>query len=221
MTRFLQIDWVCDLVCPWSFIGYQKLEHVLAQLDDDILVEFHWHPFEINPNLPAGGDLLISHLMDKYHISALIAQTYLERATSHSQSLPMPFSLTSTTHVYNTRQAHKLLLWAAKYQQQSPLARELYCAYFIHGQPLDARDTLLAAVKQIGLNPQEAALVLDDDNWGKTVSNIETQWAKTGITAVPTLIVNRSETISGAFHSDSLQRMLQNAAQQSLHHRQH
>ncbi|MGO1297987.1 MAG: DsbA family oxidoreductase [Vibrio sp.] len=221
MTRFLQIDWVFDLVCPWSFIGYQKLTQTLSELDADIQVEFHWHPFEINPHLSAGGHLLIGHLMDKYHISALAAQTYLERATSHSQALPIPFTLTSTTQIYNTRQAHKLLLWAAKYQQQSSLALELYRAYFIDQRALDTPETLLTAATAVGLNQAEAVAVLADDNWGKTVSNIETQWAKTGIAAVPTLIINRSEIISGEFNSDTLREILHHAATQNIRKTKH
>lgn len=221
MARFLQIDWVIDLVCPWSFIGYQKLEQVLAQLDDDIHIDFHWHPFEINPSLPGGGHGLVAHLMQKYNLSALAAQTCLQRATQHSQPLPIPFSLDSDTHIYNTRKAHQLLLWAAKYNKQAALARELYHAYFVQHLPLDDSQVLLTIVSHVGLNRQEATMVLADDNWSQAVINIETQWIKAGIDAVPTMIINRSEVVSGEFDSATLGKTLTDAVSQYLLNTRH
>ena len=58
MTAALAIDVVSDIVCPWCFIGKRKLEHALAELqatEPQLDARIRWHPFELNPDLPAEG----------------------------------------------------------------------------------------------------------------------------------------------------------------------
>jgi predicted DsbA family dithiol-disulfide isomerase len=54
----LKIDVVSDIVCPWCFIGKRKLDVALADLgksEPALGVEVRWHPFQLNPDLPAEG----------------------------------------------------------------------------------------------------------------------------------------------------------------------
>ncbi len=49
----LHIDIVSDVICPWCIIGYRQLAAVLEARD--VNYEIHWHPFELNPNMPPEG----------------------------------------------------------------------------------------------------------------------------------------------------------------------
>ena len=52
------IDVVSDVVCPWCYIGKRRLAVALARLHaDDPAFEarVNWHPFQLNPELPAAG----------------------------------------------------------------------------------------------------------------------------------------------------------------------
>src|SRR5262249_45830285 len=54
----LVVDVVSDVVCPWCYIGKRKLERALAELagrELELEVTVRWHPFELNPDLPAEG----------------------------------------------------------------------------------------------------------------------------------------------------------------------
>ena len=62
----VRIDIVSDVVCPWCIIGYRRLEKALDMLADQIQANIHWHPFELNPHMPQGGENLRSHLAGKY-----------------------------------------------------------------------------------------------------------------------------------------------------------
>lgn len=46
----LRIDIFSDVMCPWRVIGYRQLAAALEASDVDH--EIHWHPFELNPNMP-------------------------------------------------------------------------------------------------------------------------------------------------------------------------
>ena len=60
----LRIDIVSDVMCPWCVIGYRQLASALEATD--VAHELHWHPFELNPNMPAEGQDMREHLVEKY-----------------------------------------------------------------------------------------------------------------------------------------------------------
>jgi predicted DsbA family dithiol-disulfide isomerase len=47
----LTIDVISDVICPWCFIGKRRLEKVLG----DRAATVHWHPFQLNPDMPSEG----------------------------------------------------------------------------------------------------------------------------------------------------------------------
>ena len=62
----LRIDFVSDVVCPWCAIGLASLEHALLRLDGVVQAELHFQPFELDPNMPAGGMEVADNLKRKY-----------------------------------------------------------------------------------------------------------------------------------------------------------
>ena len=61
----VQIDIVSDVVCPWCVVGYLQLREALAMLSEDVVGQVRWHPFELNPQMPAQGQDLREHLAAK------------------------------------------------------------------------------------------------------------------------------------------------------------
>ena len=52
----MKIDVISDTVCPWCYIGKRRLERALEGRDEDAgAAEIAWHPFELNPDMPAEG----------------------------------------------------------------------------------------------------------------------------------------------------------------------
>jgi predicted DsbA family dithiol-disulfide isomerase len=66
MKEKLKIDIVSDVVCPWCTIGYKRLEKAITELGIQDQVEIEWHPFELNPNMPAEGQNVQEHITEKY-----------------------------------------------------------------------------------------------------------------------------------------------------------
>ncbi len=52
-TRHLNIEVVSDIICPWCYVGKRRLERALKLLGRPAKVE--WRPFQLNPEMPAGG----------------------------------------------------------------------------------------------------------------------------------------------------------------------
>ncbi|MEM7198544.1 MAG: DsbA family protein, partial [Pseudomonadota bacterium] len=51
MTRLAVIS---DPICPWCYIGKARLERALEQRPDHDF-EVSWHPYMLNPDMPADG----------------------------------------------------------------------------------------------------------------------------------------------------------------------
>ena len=62
----MKIDFVSDVACPWCAVGLNALERALANIGDDIPVELHFQPFELNPQMPPEGEDIGEHITRKY-----------------------------------------------------------------------------------------------------------------------------------------------------------
>ncbi|WP_084717372.1 DsbA family oxidoreductase [Vibrio rhizosphaerae] len=196
----LRIDILSDLVCPWCFIGYTRLEKVLGQLsvDKQLQPEIHWHPFELNPTLPAGGEVLNQYLQTKYQMTAKQRQLNQQKITALGNEVGIDFQFTADMRIYNTRKAHQLLMWAARSQQQTPLQKALFLAYFQEGKVMDDTDTLLDIAVAQGLDRRDCRQVLTDPGWSSAVVQTEKQWLEAGIQAVPAMIIEQHILLCGA-----------------------
>ena len=50
----IKLDIISDPICPWCYIGKTLLDQALAQRPDHPF-EMEWHPFQLDPDMPAEG----------------------------------------------------------------------------------------------------------------------------------------------------------------------
>lgn len=196
--RVLKVDIVSDVVCPWCIIGYKRLEKAMQMLKDTVTFELQWHPFELNPAMPQGGENLREHLAKKYGTTLEGSIAARKRLTELGAELGFTFNYYDEMRMYNTFKAHQLLHWAKKYDKQTELHMQLFFAYFSEHKAVDDTQVLLESVTQVGLESQEAREVLDSGQQANDVKNIEAAWIRRGIQAVPAVIFNEQHLISGA-----------------------
>ena len=55
MSQTIKIDFVSDVACPWFAVGLASLEKAIANIGKDVKVDLRFHPFELNPHMPVGG----------------------------------------------------------------------------------------------------------------------------------------------------------------------
>ena len=209
----LRIDVVSDLVCPWCVIGFLRLRKVLKELNPQPRPVLQLHPFELNPNMPQGGQALGEYFTQKYGMTA--EQLYGLSANLTDLAAPLGFSFNNyhEIRIYNTFDAHRLLQWADEQGEQLALALKLFAVYFTEQKAIDRYDALLDAVCEIGLDGDAAREVLDSGAYADPVKRSEAEWIGQGIFAVPAIILNRRLLISGAqeteFFQDRIKEQLQ------------
>ena len=223
MSKTLTIDFVSDVACPWCAVGLASFEQALKDVGDDIAVELHFQPFELNPTMAAVGADAAEYLIAKYGMSR--EQLAESRARIAERGAAVGFRFGERKHVWNTFDAHRLLHWAGVEGQalraqgrpqregapmggsersefgglspQHALKKALLQAYHGEGRNPGAHDVLLELAVAAGLGGARAAAVLAGTEFADEVREAERFWQQAGINAVPAVVINRRHLISG------------------------
>ncbi len=200
MSATLKIDFVSDVSCPWCAIGLSALEQALARVAPEITAKVQVQPFELNPNMPAGGQDITEHLTQKYGSTAQQQSAIRETIRQRGAELGFTFRVQGRDRIYNTFDAHRLLHWAELTGlpgQQLALKKALLQAYFSSGQSPEDRAVLVQAAASVGLDPNGALGVLSGDAYALDVRERERLFTQAGIQSVPAFIINQQHLISG------------------------
>ena len=198
MTK-LRIDFVSDVVCPWCAVGLASLEQALRQLQGEVEAEIHFHPFELDPNMPAGGMDVSENLKRKYGMSDAQLAENQARIRDRGAELGFSFDFNARSRTWNTFDAHRLLHWAAAEapERQLPLKRALLVANFSEGRDISDPAVLVEVAAGVGLDAIRARAVLDGGEFADAVRDAEKFFQGLGISSVPAVIVERKHLISG------------------------
>ena len=196
----LRIDFVSDIACPWCAVGLSALETALQRLAPAVQVEWHFQPFELNPDMAPEGADAGEYLKAKYGMGD--EQLAHNRAVIRERGAAVGFIFGDRVRVWNTFDAHRLLHWAAEPGQpegaQRALKHALLQAYHGEGRNPGAHDVLLDLVGRVGLDAAVAADALARGLYADEVRAAEQQWQQAGIGSVPAIVINRQHFISGA-----------------------
>jgi predicted DsbA family dithiol-disulfide isomerase len=207
MKPTIKIDFVSDIACPWCAVGLGNLNKAIDAFSDKANFEVHFRPFELNPNMPKGGQDAIEHLTEKYGLSK--EQVHANQVQIRARALEAGFEFhpEGRKRVYNTFDAHRLLYWAQKeygLEKQALLKRELLNTYFCLADDLDDQNNLLNAVHLAGLDREKAKQVLQTNAYSTEVREEETRYTSAGIHSVPSIILNDQYLVQGAQPPESL-----------------
>jgi predicted DsbA family dithiol-disulfide isomerase len=211
----IKIDIVSDVVCPWCYIGKRRLEKALAQVADQVDVELEYHPFELNPDTPAEGRNQKEYLTKKFGSEAKYMQI-ANHVTEVAAQEGLAFDFTKQTISPNTRDSHRLIWFAKKYDKQIEMKEALMKAYFIDGIDLTKSKNLIAIASNTGLNGEETKNFLNSSDGLLEVTNEEMQNTQRGIRGVPFYIINNQYGISGAQPSEVFAKAFLEISSESL-----
>ena len=208
----MKIDFVSDVACPWCAVGLWSLDRALERLGDAVDVELHFQPFELNPTLPPEGEDAAEYLARKY--GASMDQLAKNRAVLRERGAAVGFAFGDRPRVWNTFDAHRLLHWAGleSSEKQSKLKHALLTAYHSRAENPAARDVLLRAAKESGLDVERATAIVDSDEYAAEVRERERHWQQLGINSVPAVIIDDKHLISGGQPAEVFERALRELA---------
>ena len=206
MNEALQIDIVSDVVCPWCVIGYRQLVQALDRTGTTARVQ--WHPFELNPDMPEGGQNLREHLAEKYGTTPDQSEAARARLAALGLELGFVFDFNEDSRMVNTYRAHQLIEWADDQGRQTDMKLALFEAHFTKGRNVSDLAVLVDIAEGLGLDGDAARIALAGEHMGWNVRAMQAFWIEKGVRGVPAMVFDKQHLMSGAQGVDNYAALL-------------
>lgn len=192
----VQLDILSDPICPWCYIGKANLEAALAA-EPDHPFAIQWHPFQLNPDMPAGGMDRQAYLQAKFGGAEGATRAYAPVA-EHAKAAGLNLDLDGISRTPNTLDAHRLIHWAGIEQRQHQAVTALFEAYFVHSRDIGEHEVLADIADSIGMDASVVMRLLASDADRDDIAKRDTQAREMGVQSVPTFIVAGKHAVQGA-----------------------
>lgn len=192
----VKLDIWSDPICPWSLIGKTLLDRALAARPDHPF-QITWHPFQLNPGMPAGGVPRAQYLETKFGGRDKAVAAYapiLDKAAE----IGLEIDFGAIPRTPNTMDAHRLIHWARTEDRQQQAVDALFDAFFFKHLDIGAPDVLTQIAGDIGLDRAVIARLLQGEADKDLVMASDIEARRRGITGVPTYIVADTHVVTGA-----------------------
>ena len=196
----VKLDIFSDPICPWCYIGKANLFRALDQVPDHPFV-IEWHPFQLNPDMPAGGMDRRSYLERKFGGREAAVKAYAP-IVGKAEEAGLTINLDRITRTPNTLDAHRLIHWAGIDKAQTPMVDLLFHAYFVEGRDIGDHEVLADLADAAGMDAAVVAKLLAGDVDAEDIRARDAHSRKMGIDAVPTFIVAGQHAVPGAQPSE-------------------
>ena len=192
----IEIDVWSDVVCPWCFIGRRRLQKAIASHAAGREVIVRHRAFQLQPDardVVRTDEMLASkYKVDKAQVAAMQANV-----CSIADGEGLCYDLTETFSG-NTADAHRLILWAEEFGRGDDLLEAIYSAYFEKKRSIFSHDDLIAIAKEIGVDGEQAAELLNSDRFIDQVKEDQNLAHQLGANGVPFYVIDMKFGISGA-----------------------
>ncbi len=209
----IKLDILSDPICPWCHIGKAHLDRALeTRTDSPFAVE--WHPFQLNPDMPAGGMDRREYLEGKFGGRDNAARVYGRIAEAAAEAgIEMDFDAISRTP--NTLDAHRMIHWASKDGRQTAVVSALFKAYFHDGRDIGDHDVLCGVAVEAGMDPDGVATrrQLRSDADRDLTRARDALARERGVTGVPTFVVGNRHVLPGAQPPDMWLRVIEDLSE--------
>ncbi|PJF10874.1 DsbA family oxidoreductase [Pseudorhodobacter sp. MZDSW-24AT] len=192
----IKLDIFSDPVCPWCYIGKANLDRALEAAPEHPF-QIEWHPFQLNPGMPAEGVDRAEYLEAKFGGKAKAVEIYA-RVEQAAREAGLTIDFSTIRRMPNTLNAHRLIHWAGLEGRQTAIVSALFRAYWREGRDIGHIPTLVDIAEAAGMDRAltERLLATDEDSDALKARDIHAR--ERGVTGVPCFIIGNQYVVSGA-----------------------
>ena len=210
VPKLLAIEVVHDLVCPWCFLGQRRLLRTLRRRPE-LQYDLTWRPFLLNPDMPRGGMPRSEYVIRKFGGEDRARRLYTS-ITDIGRAEGIGFRFDRIRRTPSSVDAHRLVLWSARYGLATELVDAIFLAHFTEGRDVGDHAVLIEIATMCGLNPIDAQRFLATDAEMDVVHAENLRAHRLGINGVPCFVIGGRHAIAGAQESEVIERLLDVAA---------
>ncbi len=192
----VKLDIISDPICPWCYIGKANLDKALEAVPDHPFA-MEWHPFQLNPDMPAGGMDRRAYLETKFGGKEGALRAYAP-VVEYAEKAGLTINLDAMKVTPNTIDAHRLIHWAGIEQRQTLVVDLLFKAYFVDGRDIGDHEVLSDIADTAEMDAAVVSKLLASDNDVDDIRQRDAHSRQMGVNSVPTFIVAQSHAVPGA-----------------------
>ncbi len=206
----ITLDIFSDPICPWCHIGKARLDRALeARPDHPFRVE--WHPFQLNPDMPAGGMDRAAYLEAKFGGRDGAVRAYAP-VVAAAEEAGLALNLAAIARTPNTLDAHRLIHWAGLEGRQTAVVAALFRAHFSEGRDIGDAAVLADVGASAGLDRAMLEMLLAGEADRDEIAARDAHARARGVRAVPTFLVGGRHAVEGAQPPDLWLRVIDELA---------
>ena len=192
----IKLDIFSDPVCPWCYLGKANLDRALEQHPDHPF-EIEWHPFQLNPDMPAAGVNKHSYLLERFGSQAQLDAIH-QRFRDIAKQNGVQMDPDTPKRIPNTLNAHRIIHWAGLEGRQTFAVAALMRAYWVEGRDIGNLSVLADIAAGVGMDRAVAERLLATDADLDAIKSREAHARQRGVSAVPTFLIANQYVVSGA-----------------------
>jgi predicted DsbA family dithiol-disulfide isomerase len=196
MTQTIKLDIMSDPICPWCYIGKAHLDRALeSEPDHPFAIE--WHPFQLNPDMPAEGMDRRAYLEGKFGGKEGAVRAYAP-VVEHAEKAGLKINFEAMQRTPNTLNPHRLIHWAGIEGRQTAAVSALFKAYFVDARDIGDAEVLADIADGIEMDASVVTRLLATDEDMEDIRKRDAHSREMGINSVPTFIVGGRHAVPGA-----------------------
>jgi predicted DsbA family dithiol-disulfide isomerase len=199
-----RLDIISDAICPWCYIGKRQVERALPSLAEQGLnFSVHWHPFQLNPDMPEAGVDRREYRLQKFGSEERIAEMD-KRIVEAAAAVGLDFHPELMRRTPNTVAAHRVIWLAERQGRQDAVAERLFRGYFCEGADIGEADTLATLAAEAGMTRDAVFDFLAGDEGKREVLSEDAMARNSGLNGVPSFVMRGHLLFSGAVPADAM-----------------
>lgn len=191
----IHIQMFADFVCEWCYLAKRILESM--QKEEGFVLEYHF--MEIHPDTPKEGIPMSEHIENPDDWFSVI----------NKKALPYGFQLAYKKIFANTHNALILHEHAKIIGKEEPYEKVVWDGYHLEGKNIGKENVLSELCQKIGYSPKEVITALANPVYHRELWEQTERWKKSGVTSVPTFIINNEYLVQGVKKKEFWQHLFQ------------
>ena len=200
-----RLDIISDAICPWCYIGKRQVERALPLLaEEGLKFSVHWHAFQLNPEMPAGGVDRREYRLQKFGNNEQRLAEMDQRVTDAGAGVGLAFRTDLMRRTPNTVDAHRVIWLAERHAVQDAVVEALFRGFFTEGADIGDAGILTEIAAGAGLDRVAVTAMLAGDEGRAEVLSEDAMARRSGLDGVPTFTMAGHVLFSGAVPADTM-----------------